>query len=121
MTANEILQCLVRSLDKHLARDITAIDVVGISAITDYFVFATGGSHTQVKALCDYLENDAAKAGLHAARVEGYAGASWILLDFGQVVVNLFLKESREFYDLERLWQDGTTIDITDFTETEEI
>lgn len=119
MTETEKLGCMVHALDKHLARDILAIDVRGLSDITDYFVFATGGSTTQVKALCDYVETDMGKAGFVPARIEGYAGARWILMDYGAVVLHLFLQETREFYDLERLWKDGRQVDITDYTETD--
>lgn len=121
MTETEKMGCLVHSLDKHLAKDIAVIDVKEISSITDYFVFATGGSNTQVKALCDYVENDMAAAGVTPLRIEGYATARWILLDYGQVVLHIFLKEAREFYDLERLWQDGKPVDITEYLETEGI
>ena len=120
MTQN-LLECAVRSLDKHLARDITAIDVEAVSPIADHFVFASGGSTTQVKALCDYVEEDMAKAGFSPLRVEGYAAANWILMDFGALVVHIFTKDARLFYDLEHLWQDGTTVDITDYMETEGI
>ncbi len=118
----EKLGRILRSLDKHLARDIVAIDVRGISAITDYFVFATGGSTTQVKALSDYVEKDLRDIDVQPERVEGYHNqARWILMDYGNVVLHVFLQEAREFYDLERLWQDGTAVNIADFIETEEI
>lgn len=122
MTGMEKLECIVHSLDKHLAKDIVAIDVQGISAITDYFVFATGGSTTQVKALSDYVEKDLSNCDVLPQRVEGYHNqARWILMDYGEVILHIFVQEAREFYDLERLWKDGTAVDITDFMETEEI
>ena len=113
---------IIRSLDKHLARDLVAVNVQGISAITDHFVFATGGSTTQVKALCDYVEKDLREADIQPQRIEGYHNqARWILMDYGEVVLHIFLQEAREFYDLERLWNDGTAVNIADFIETEEI
>ncbi len=122
MTEREKLERILRSLDKHLAKDIVAIDVQGISAVTDYFVFATGGSTTQVKALSDYVEKDMGEVGIHPERIEGYSNnARWILLDYGEVILHVFLQEAREFYDLERLWKDGTAVDITDYIGTEEI
>lgn len=121
MTAKEKLALAVHSLDKHLAKEIVAIDVQGISAITDFFVFATGSSTTQTKALCDYVEKDMAGQGFVPQRIEGYAASRWILMDYSDVVIHIFLKEAREFYDLERLWQDGKTVDITEFLETEGI
>lgn len=122
MTQTEKLGCILRSLDKHLAKDIVAVDVREISAITDYFVFATGGSTTQVKALCDYVEKDMREMDVQPKRIEGYNNAArWILMDYGEVILHIFLQEAREFYDLERLWKDGCAVDITDFMETEEI
>jgi len=121
MTAIEKLERVVRSLDKHLGRDLVAIDVKGVSAITDYFVFVTGGSNTQVKALCDYVEQDLASSGVQPARIEGYTTARWILVDYGEVVLHIFQQEARGFYDIERLWKDGTPVDLKQFLETEEI
>lgn len=122
MTHTEKLERMIRSLDKHLARDIAAIDVTGISAITDCFVFVTGGSTTQVKALCDYVEKDLSDVGVYPERIEGYHNtARWILMDYGDITLHVFLQEAREFYDLERLWQDGTPVQISQFMETEEI
>jgi ribosome-associated protein len=119
MIKTEKLAVAVHSLDAHLAKDLVAIDVQGISPITDYFLFATGGSITQTKALCDYVEKDMAAKGYTPKRIEGYATSRWILMDYGDVVLHIFLKEVREFYDLERLWQDGTIVDITEYMETE--
>ena len=121
MTAKEKLERVVRSLDKHLGRDIVAIDVVGISAITDYFVFVTGGSTTQVKALCDYVEQDLGALEIAPERIEGYMTARWILVDYGDVVLHIFQQEARGLYDIERLWKDGTPVDLKQFLETEEI
>ncbi len=117
MTEMEKLGQMVHALDKHLARDIVAIDVRGLSDVTDYFVFATGGSTTQVKALCDYVETDMEKAEYRPDRIEGYATSRWILMDYTDVVLHIFLPEAREFYDLERLWKDGKPVDITPFLE----
>lgn len=121
MTSKEKLERVVRSLDKHLGRDIMAIDVNGVSAITDYFVFATGGSNTQVKALCDYVEQDLGVCGILPERIEGYATARWVLVDYGDVVLHIFQQEARGFYDIERLWKDGISVDLKQFLETEEI
>ncbi len=120
MTETEKLGSMVHALDKHLARDIVAIDVQGLSDVADYFVFATGGSTTQVKALCDYVETDLGNAGVRPDRIEGYATSRWILMDYGSVVLHLFLPEAREFYDIERLWKDGTPVDITKYLVKEE-
>lgn len=83
-----------------------------ISAIADYFVIATGTSSTHVKALADEVEAQLDEAGISVSHVEGYRSNSWILLDYVDVVVHVFSDEAREYYDLERLWQDGEIIDI---------
>ncbi len=121
MTSKEKLERMVCSLDTHLGKDIVAIDVNGVSAITDYFVFVTGGSNTQVKALCDYVERDLGVCDIAPQRIEGYATARWILMDYGEVVLHIFQQEARGFYDIERLWKDGIAVDLKQFLETEEI
>ena len=92
--------------------DIKVIKIKDISAIADYFVIATGTSSTHVKALADEVEAQLDEAGISVSHVEGYRSNSWILLDYVDVVVHVFSDEAREYYDLERLWQDGEIIDI---------
>lgn len=94
------------------ALDIKVIKIQDISAIADYFVIATGTSSTHVKALADEVEAQLDEAGISVSHVEGYRSNSWILLDYVDVVVHVFSDEAREYYDLERLWQDGEIIDI---------
>ncbi len=120
MTAAELTVPIVRALDKHKAQDITVLDVSKVTPLADRFIIASGGSTTQVKALVDYVETDLAKEGIHALRTEGYASAQWIVLDLGNVVLHVFLNTAREFYDLERLWQDADVLDTAEFLEDEE-
>ena len=77
-------------------------------------VIATGNSSTHVKALADEVEYQLDKAGVSVSHIEGYRSNSWILLDYIDVLVNVFSEEAREFYDLDRLWQDGKPVDLTD-------
>lgn len=79
--------------------------------IADYFVIATGTSNTQVKALADEVEYRLKEKGVAPGHIEGYNSNSWVLLDYGSVVVHVFTQESRSFYDLDRLWQDGEEVD----------
>ena len=102
----------VKALDSKKALDIKVIKIQDISAIADYFVIATGTSSTHVKALADEVEAQLDEAGISVSHVEGYRSNSWILLDYVDVVVHVFSDEAREYYDLERLWQDGEIIDI---------
>ncbi|MBQ3093793.1 MAG: ribosome silencing factor [Clostridia bacterium] len=111
----------VQTLDKHLAKDVRMIDVEAVTSVCDVFVIAHGNSSTQVRALADYVEKELKeKHGIEPLRVEGYNATGWILVDYGDVVVHIFHEETRGFYDLERLWKDGTEVDINEFLESEE-
>ncbi len=120
MTVQEITKAAVMSLDKHKAQDIRVLDVSGVTSLADRFIIASGGSTTQVKALIDYVETDLTQRGVHALRTEGYTTAQWTLLDYGSVVLHVFLNTAREFYDLERLWQDAAALDTAEFLEGEQ-
>ena len=93
--------------------DIQVIDISEVSVIADYMVIATGTSSTQVKALANEVEYQLDKKGISVSHIEGYRSDTWILLDYVDVIVNVFSDEAREFYDLDRLWQDGKPIDLT--------
>ncbi len=110
--SSNIWQGAVRSLDKHKATDIQVLEVSGITSIADYFVLASGGSANQVRSLCDYLEEELARQDIRPRRMEGYNTGDWITLDYGDVLVHVFRREVREFYDLERLWVDAAAVDI---------
>ena len=93
--------------------DIQVIEIGDISVLADYMVIATGTSSTHVKALADEVEYKLDEAGISVSHIEGYRSNSWILLDYVDVIVNVFSAEAREFYDLDRLWQDGKPVDLT--------
>ena len=115
MDADKILQQAVMSLDKHKGEDLIALKVAGVTSIADYFLLATGTSATNVRSLADYVEEELAQQGKHPLRNEGYHAGDWITLDYGDVLVHIFRREVREFYDLERLWTDAERVDITPF------
>ena len=92
--------------------NIKLIEIGDISSLADYMVIATGTSSTHVKAIADEVEYQLDEAGISVSHIEGYRSNSWILLDYVDVIVHIFSDEAREFYDLERLWQDGKEIDI---------
>ena len=94
--------------------DIRIIDISNVSVIADYFIIANGTSDSQVKALVDNVEEQLGKAGYDAKQREGYGLGSWVLLDFGEIIVHVFDKENRLFYNLERIWSDGKEMDIKD-------
>lgn len=91
------------------------IKISDVTSLANYFVLVTGASSTQVKTLADEAEQKLKAAGLSPKRTEGYRGADWIVLDYIDVVIHVFYKETREFYDLETLWEDGEQLDITAF------
>ena len=110
--SREMAKIACHALSDKKAEDVQVIDISEISVIADYFVIATGTSSTHVKALADEVEAQLDEAGISVSHVEGYRSNSWILLDYVDVVVHVFSDEAREYYDLERLWQDGEIIDI---------
>lgn len=97
--------------------NIKLIEIGDISSLADYMVIATGTSSTHVKAIADEVEYQLDEAGISVSHIEGYRSNSWILLDYVDVIVHIFSDEVREFYDLERLWQDGKEIDISDIVD----
>lgn len=117
LEVKKIVSGIVTSLDKHKAQDIRVIEVTDVTSIADYFVIAAGTSSTQVKSLTDYVEEEMEEKGIRPMRKEGYHSSTWILLDYGTVVVHVFQEETRRFYDLERLWKDGCPLDASGFLE----
>ena len=112
MTPKEIAFKAVEILDKKKAEDIKVIEVTEQTIVADYFVIASGTSSTHVKSLADDVEYELEQVGVHDGHVEGRA-TGWVLLDYGAVLVHVFDKESREYYNLERLWTDAQTVDIS--------
>ena len=102
------------ALNDKKGEDIKIIDITGISVLADYFIIANGTSDSQVNALVDNVEEELHKAGYSLKQREGQASGSWGLLDFGDIIVHVFDKENRLFYDLERIWKDGKITDIAD-------
>lgn len=106
------LKTIYNSLDDKKAIDIKIIDIRDVSILADYLVIAGGSNKNQVQALVDSVEEELAKEQVFTKHVEGYQTANWILLDYSDIIVHVFNQEDRLFYDLERLWQDGKTIEI---------
>ena len=114
MNAIEIVWAAAAALDSKKAREIRAIDIHAQSVLADYFVIAGASSTTQLHALADEVEFRLAQCGAKPIRVEGIGNDNWVLIDYGTVIVHLFLDKAREFYDLERLWCDGTEVPLAD-------
>ena len=109
--SSEMAKLAIEALKDKKARDIRVIDITGVSVIADYFIIASGSNINQVQALADNVDEALGKAGYPAKQIEGYKSASWILMDFNDVIVHVFSEESRMFYDLERIWRDGKDVD----------
>ena len=110
MSSYELARQAAKLLDDKKAENISVIKIDGISSLADYFVIATGRGSTHVRSLSDELEEKLKEQGATPARIEGYRSDSWILLDYANVVVHIFTQEARDFYDLDRLWTDGTKV-----------
>ena len=117
METRELVTRLVRSLDTHKALDMKVLQVTEVTSLADYFIIASGTGSTNVRALADYAEFELGQQGVKPLRIEGYQTSQWILSDYGTVVVHIFQKETRQFYDLEHLWKDGREVDVNSFLE----
>ena len=110
--SKEMARIAWNALNDKKGEDIKIIDITGISVLADYFIIANGTSDSQVNALVDNVEEELHKAGFSLKQREGQASGSWVLMDFGDIIVHVFDRENRLFYDLERIWKDGRTIGI---------
>ena len=113
MEAEELMENIVKVLDSKKAKDIRAIRIGDLTILGEYFVIATGTSSTQVKMLADEVDYQLGEKGVQPHRVEGYHSENWIILDYTDVIVHIFHEDTREFYDLERLWADGEKVDLS--------
>lgn len=108
----EMARIAYHALADKKGEDIKIIDIAGISVLADYFLIASGSNESQIRAMVDNVEEELLKAGYSVKQREGYGTGGWVLMDFGDIIVHVFDKENRLFYDLERIWRDGKTIDI---------
>ena len=104
--AKRVLELVMDSLDDSKAEDIVSIDIQGKSAMADYMVIASGRSHRHVGAVADHLLRALKEAGHGTAKVEGLSAADWVLIDAGDVIIHVFRPEVRDFYALEKMWQE---------------
>ncbi len=115
MTDREELEIAVKALDSKKARDIKALKVDDLTILANYFVIASATSTTQVKALADEVEFKLGEKGITPKGIEGEQSKTWIVLDYVDLIVHVFLEETRDFYQLEHLWADGTPVDISEW------
>jgi len=114
MSNRDIAMKAASILIKKKALDVVIIDISEKSSFADYFVIASGGSERQVGTLAEELEDQFAKTGLMARGVEGTSTSGWILMDYGDVIVNIFTQEQRDRYNIEKVWSDCEFIEIED-------
>ncbi|MDE7177238.1 MAG: ribosome silencing factor [Lachnospiraceae bacterium] len=101
----------VNALEDKKAEDIRILDISEISTIADYFIIANGTNKSQIQAIADNISEILGRAGVTMRQIEGYQNANWVLMDFQDVIIHIFDKENRLFYDLERIWRDGILIE----------
>ena len=116
-TEKMMAQIACKAIDDKKGQDIKVIDIHNVSVIADYFVIASGTNSNQVQAIVDNVEEQLGRAGFEAKQIEGNRNSSWILRDYGDVIVHVFDEENRLFYDLERIWRDGKVLEMDEFLE----
>ena len=104
MQADELLAIVTQELDERKAENITTIDVIGKTSFTDYMVIATGTSDRHIKALCNYVSLALKEKGVVPRGIEGAQGSEWVLMDLDDVILHVMTAQTREFYQLEKLW-----------------
>ena len=109
--SGEFARIAVAALEEKKATEIRVIDISEVSVLADYFIIANGSNRPQMQAMSDEVSEKMEKAGAVLKQVEGYDNASWILMDFGDVIVHIFGEQDRLLYDLERIWRDGKQMD----------
>lgn len=107
----EMVKLVYQALDDKKAEDISIIDISGISVISDYFIVASGNNQNQLLAMQDEVDRIMHEHGIDVKQVEGNRSSTWILMDYEDIIVHLFSREDRLFYNLERIWQDGVAVD----------
>ena len=113
LPSRELAEIAVKALDSKKCKEIRLIRIDKITTLAEYFVICTGTSNTQINALGDEVEKELDQLGEQPIHREGYRGGTWVLMDFGSLVVHVFTAEARKFYDLERLWQDGHQVNLS--------
>ena len=107
----EVLKVIYDTLDKKKGEDIEIIDIGHVSVIADHFVVASANNINQLQAMADAVDEEMTKRNIEVKQIEGNKNSTWILMDYGDIIVHLFSKEDRLFYNLEKIWVDGIKID----------
>lgn len=117
MKIDERISVIAKAADDKKAFDVTILDIKGLSSVADYYVILSGNTSRQAVSIGENIEEQMSKEGYDVFNKQGYNTGKWVLLDYGDILVHVFEKDEREYYDLERLWIDGRMIDIDDVLE----
>lgn len=110
--SKRMVKLAYKALDDKKGEDIKILNISEVSPLADFFVIASGSNDSQVRAMVESVEEELAKEGFEVRQREGYGLGSWVLLDFGDIIVHIFDRENRSFYNLERMWRDGILTDV---------
>ena len=111
MEGLEIIKIAANAINEKKGREISVIKIGDLTVLADYFLLCTANSSTQVRALCDEVEDKLSEAGVAPHHIEGKA-TGWVALDYGSVIIHIFGRSEREFYDLDKMWSDGEQINL---------
>lgn len=112
LTSKEILTFVLKAISDRHGEDTIAYDMQGISILADYYVATSAGSNRQLHAIANAIVDEAHQADYYDYRIEGSSESNWLLLDLGDVVVNVFTEEARDFYNVEKLWSEGKQLEL---------
>ena len=119
MDENEKLKIIVKALDGKKAENINVLKVSDLTILADYFVIADGTSNTHVKALAEEVDYQLSERGTEPSKRESDTGNTWMILDYSDIIVHIFRKDTRDFYKLDGLWADGESVDISEMLKEE--
>ncbi|UHA74225.1 ribosome silencing factor [Paenibacillus sp. 481] len=112
LNSKQLMELAVDAVEDKKAMDVVVLDLQGISLIADYFVICHGNSDTQVQAISTEIRKRAHEAGMSVRGTEGFNSARWVLNDLGDVIVHVFHRDEREYYNLEKLWSDAKVVEL---------
>ena len=111
MNSKEIARMACEALEDKKALEVKIINIEKVSTLADYFIIASGSNRNQVQDMADNVEEILGRAQIEPKQIEGTRNSSWILMDYGDLIIHVFDEENRLFYDLERIWRDGSLIE----------
>ena len=112
MNSKEIARMACEALEDKKALEVKIINIEKVSTLADYFIIASGNNDNQVRAMVDNVDEEMHKIGKNPTHIEGYRSGDWVLMDYEDIIVHVFNKDNRLFYDLERIWRDGKVVEL---------